>query len=146
MAHNFSKGKFTPKNPQKYIGLKPPFYRSSWELSFCMFCDTNNSIQKWASEAFQIPYKDPLTNRQTIYVPDFLIQYVDKNNKIHTELIEIKPSKQQILEKVGKSIHNQKQYVKNQAKWQAAQAYCRQQGITFRVLNETDLFWNGKNK
>jgi len=146
MAHNFAKGKFTMKNPQKYIGLKVPYYRSSWELNFCMFCDTSPSIQKWASEAISIPYKDPLTNRNTIYVPDFFIQYLDKNNKLNVELIEIKPSKQQLLEKVGKSVHNQKQYIKNQAKWQAAQSWCKQQGIRFRVLNENDLFHNGKAK
>ena len=77
MAHNFAKGKFTMKNPQKYIGLKVPYYRSSWELNFCMFCDTSPSIQKWASEAVNIPYKDPLSGRNTIYVPDFFIQYLE---------------------------------------------------------------------
>ena len=146
MAHNFAKGVFTLKNPQKYIGTKQPYYRSSWEFSFMHFCDTSPSIQKWASEAISIPYKDPLTNRSTIYVPDFFIQYLDKNNKLNVELIEIKPSKQQLLEKVGKSISNQKQFIKNQAKWQAAQMWCKQQGITFRVLNENDIFHNGKAK
>jgi hypothetical protein len=104
------------------------------------FCDTNLAVQKWASEAIQIPYKDPLTNRQTVYVPDFFIQYVDKFNKVSTELIEIKPSSQQILERVGKNKYNQAQYVKNQAKWAAAGLWCKQQGIRFRILNENDIF------
>ena len=106
-------------------------------------CDTNPAIQKWASEAVTIPYRDPLTNRNTIYLPDFFIQYVDKNNIIHNELIEIKPASQQILERVGKNKYNQAQFIKNQAKWAAANAYCKQNGLVFRVLNENDLFHNG---
>jgi len=107
------------------------------------FCDTNISIQKWASEAIQIPYKDPLTGRQTVYVPDFFIQYVDKNNTMHVELIEVKPASQSILERVGKNKYNQAQYVKNQAKWAAANIWCKQQGIKFRILNENDMFHQG---
>lgn len=128
------------KNPSKYVGNKMPTYRSSWEWSFMNFCDTNKSIQKWASEAIAIPYRDPLTNRQTIYVPDFFIQYVDKHGKMMVELIEIKPASQTILERVGKNKYNQAQFVKNQAKWAAASAWCKQQGIKFRILNENDIF------
>lgn len=143
MASKFARGKFTMKNPGKYVGIKVPTYRSSWEWSFMNFCDTNESIQKWASEAISIPYRDPLTGRQTIYVPDFFIQYVDKRGAMHVELIEIKPASQQILERVGKSKHNQAQYIKNQSKWAAANAWCKQQGIKFRVLNQNDLFHQG---
>jgi hypothetical protein len=143
MASKFARGKFTMTQPEKYVGTKIPTYRSSWEWSFMRFCDTNKSVQKWASEAINIPYKDPLTGRQTIYVPDFFIQYVDKNNKIIVELIEVKPASQTILERVGKNKYNQAQYVKNQAKWAAANIWCRQQGIKFRILNENDLFHQG---
>jgi len=106
-------------------------------------CDTHPSIQRWASEAISIPYRDPLTNRQTIYIPDFFIQYVDKTGKMFVELIEVKPSNQATLESVGKSKYNQAQFVKNQAKWQAAQVWCKRQGIKFRVLSEKDLFHQG---
>jgi hypothetical protein len=143
MANKFAKGKFTMTQPAKYVGTKIPTYRSSWEWSFMRFCDTNPSVQKWASEAISIPYRDPLTGRQTIYVPDFFIQYVDKNNKMHVELIEIKPASQAVLERVGKNKYNQAQFVKNQAKWQAATMWCKQQGIKFRIVSENDLFHNG---
>lgn len=139
----FARGKFTMLNPEKYVGTKSPIYRSSWEWSFMRFCDTNPSIQKWASEAINIPYRDPLTGRQTIYVPDFFIQYVDKKGKMMVELIEIKPASQTILERVGKNKYNQAQFVKNQAKWAAANAWCKQQGIKFRIVNENDLFHQG---
>lgn len=139
----FAKGKFVMTCPEKYVGTKVPTYRSSWEWQFMKFCDTNPSVQKWASEAIQIPYKDPLTGRQTVYVPDFFIQYVDKNMKLHVELIEIKPASQSILERVGKNKYNQAQFIKNQAKWRAANYWCGQQGIKFRVVNENDIFHNG---
>jgi hypothetical protein len=139
----FARGKFVMKHPEKYIGNKVPTYRSSWEWSFMNFCDTNKSVQKWASEAIQIPYRDPLTGRQTVYVPDFFIQYVDKTSKMIVELIEIKPSSQQIIERVGKNKYNQAQFIKNQAKWSAANLWCNQQGIKFRILNENDLFHTG---
>jgi hypothetical protein len=143
MSLKFAKGKFTMTHPEKYVGLTSPTYRSSWELSFMRFCDTNVSIQKWASEAIKIPYRDPLTGKQTVYVPDFFIQYVDKKGNMIVELIEVKPASQMILERVGKNKYNQAQYIKNQAKWASANAWCKQQGIKFRVLNENDLFHQG---
>ena len=136
----FAQDNYVPKHPEKYVGLKTPRYRSSWELSFMRFCDNNPSIQKWASDAIKIPYRVPVTYRQTVYVPDFFIQYVDKTGAMHVELIEIKPASQAILERTGKNKYNQAQFIKNQAKWAAATAYCKQQGIKFRVVTETDLY------
>ena len=109
-------------------------------------CDENPAIQQWSSEPVKIPYRDPLTGKQSIYVPDFLVMFVDRNHKQHAELWEVKPANQQILEKVGKNPYNQAQFVKNQAKWAAASAWCKNQGIKFRILNEHDIFHNGRNK
>lgn len=140
----FAHGKYTPKNPQKYVGIHSPTYRSSWEFSFMRFCDTNPSIIAWASEPMKIPYRNPVTGKHTVYVPDFFIKYVDKNNKIIMELIEIKPEKHMLIEKAGKNKYNQAQVIINQAKWQAAQIYCKQRNITFRIITETSMFHNGK--
>ena len=111
-----------------------------------MFCDNNPAVQQWSSEPVKIPYRDPLTGKQTVYVPDFLIVYVDKNNQRHTEMIEIKPSNQMLIEKVGKNPYNQAQYIKNMAKWESAGKWCRNQGIKFRVINESDLFMSTGKK
>ena len=143
MTSKYSQGIYKIQNPEKYVGNRAPRYRSSWEHTFMMFCDNNPSVQQWSSESVKIPYRDPLTNRQTIYVPDFFIQYVDKAGSMLVELIEVKPRNQSALESVGKSKYNQAQYVKNQAKWQAAQIWCKRQGIKFRVLSEGDLFHQG---
>jgi len=144
MSLKFNQGVYQVKNIEKYIGSKPPYCRSSWETTFCMFCDNNPSIQEWASEPVKIPYIDPLTGKATVYVPDFLISYIDKHMKKHAELIEIKPANQMLKERVGKNPYNQAQFVKNQAKWAAAGKWCQQQGIKFRVLNEHDIFSNTK--
>jgi len=146
MSLKFSQGIYHIKNPEKYMGSKSPMYRSSWEYTFMSFCDNNPSIQQWNSEPVRIPYKDPLTGKATVYVPDFLISYVDKNMKKHAEMIEIKPANQTFIENVGKNPYNQAQFIKNQAKWAAASAWCHQHGIKFRVINETDIFHGGSKK
>ncbi len=140
----WARGKFALTNPTKYVGNHMPTYRSSWEFSFMTFCDKDPRILKWASEAVKIPYKDPFTGKATVYVPDFFIQYADKNGKMQVELIEVKPQSQTLLEKAGKSRYNQLQWAKNQAKWRNAQIWCSKQGIKFRILTENDLFHNGR--
>lgn len=77
----WAQGKFKLSNPAKYVGNKTPTYRSSWEFQFMQFCDNNPSIVEWASEAIKIPYRNPITGKNTIYVPDFLIVYVDKTGQ-----------------------------------------------------------------
>ena len=115
-------------------------------MSVMLFCDNNPSVQQWSSESVKIPYRDPLTGKQTVYVPDFLVVYLDKNQKRHAELWEIKPANQTLIEKVGKNPYNQAQFVKNQAKWAAASMWCQKQGIKFRILNEGDIFHNPKQR
>ena len=142
----FAQGKYALKNPNKYIGGRTPTYRSSWEYAFMRMCDTNQSISKWASEAVKIPYRNPLSGKYTIYVPDFFIVYVDRTGKQKVELIEVKPANQTTLERAGRSRTNQLHYAVNQAKWSAARAYCKQKGMMFRVVNEGDIFHQGKRR
>ena len=142
----FAKGKYNLKNPEKYIGLKTPTYRSSWEHAFMRLCDEHPNVGKWASESIKIPYRHPFTGKYTVYVPDFFVVYVDKNGKKHAELIEVKPASQTTMEKAGKSRSKQMQVVINNAKWEAANAYSRQNRITFRVVSEEQLFHNGSRK
>jgi hypothetical protein len=136
----WARGPFTPKYPDKYIGKKTPTYRSSWEWAFMNFCDNNPSIINWASESIKIPYRHPLTGKQTIYVPDFFILYNGKNKKRTAELIEVKPNNQAKLESIGKNAQNQAAYIVNKAKWEAAGKWCKRQGIRFRVITESDIF------
>lgn len=139
----FAQGTYNVQNIEKYAGKKSPRYRSGWEQAFMRFCDSNDNIVMWASESLSIPYRHPFTGKQTMYVPDFLIQYRNKRNRVVTELIEIKPKKQSVIE--SKASANDRAIVAvNYAKWAAAQKWCQRQGITFRVITEDDIFRNGK--
>lgn len=142
----FAQGRFEMKNPTKYVGTRKPLARSSWEFVFMRMLDEHSGVESWASESIQIPYRDPLTGRYTIYVPDFFIVYKDKSGKKHAEVVEVKPANQTIRENVGNNRYNQEQYVKNLAKWEAANKWCKQQNIRFRVINESDIFHQGKKK
>lgn len=142
----FAQGKFDMKNPGKYVGKKSPLARSSWEFVFMKMLDEHPGVQNWASESVQIPYRNPLTGKYTIYVPDFFIVYRDKNGSQHAEVVEVKPSNQTLREKIGKSRYNQEQYIMNLAKWEAANAWCKQQKIRFRVVNEDDIFHQGNKR
>lgn len=135
----FSQGEYTVVNPQKYVGKFPVIYRSSWEMSFMRVLDLHPNVINWASESLSIPYLNPLTNAPAMYIPDFLVVYVDKNGKKFAEIIEIKPASQTILEK-AKSKKDKLAFAVNQAKWQAATLWCKNQGLTFKVLTEEHLF------
>ena len=139
---NFSKGKYQLKNPQKYVGNREPVYRSSWEWHFMKMCDEHPNITNWASEGVKIPYRDPLTGKQTVYVPDFLIQYEDRHGKKKTELVEIKPKKQSIVESKA-SARDRATVAVNYAKWDAASKWAQRQGIVFRVITEDQIFHQG---
>jgi hypothetical protein len=142
MSH-WAQGSYDVINPVKYVGKRTPRYRSGWELSFMRFCDTNDHILQWASESIAIPYKHPLTGRMTQYIPDFLITYRTRTNTIRAELIEIKPKKQSVIESKMSS-RDRAVVAVNYAKWASAQKWCQQQGLTFRVITEDDLFVNGR--
>lgn len=147
MSLKFAKSFFKMKNPEKYVGNNKPLYRSSWELAVMQMCDKNPAIQQWASESIKIPYRDPLTGKHTVYVPDFFVVYVDKNQKQHAEIWEVKPAKQTFIESVGKNVYDQAQYVRNMAKWQVARQWAKKAGVAFRIITEHDLFhMGGKRK
>jgi hypothetical protein len=100
-------------------------------------------VLQWASEAIQIPYRHPLTGKQTIYVPDFLITYRTRNNMVRAEVIEIKPKNQSVVESKMNS-RDRAVVAINYAKWDQATKWCRLNGLLFRVITEDQMFHNGK--
>jgi hypothetical protein len=140
----WAQGFYTPKNPKKYVGKHTPRYRSGWELTFMTFCDNNDSIIYWASESIKVPYKHPLTGKPTIYIPDFFVVYQNKRGQQVAEVVEIKPKKESIIESKRANARTMAIVAVNHAKWAAANAYCRANGLTFRVITEDDIFYNGR--
>jgi hypothetical protein len=62
-----------------------------------MFLDQNKHIIRWASESIRIPYRNPITGKQSIYVPDFFVVYENKFHTVQAEIIEVKPKSQTSL-------------------------------------------------
>ena len=142
----YAQGKYSIKNPEKYMGRGAPTYRSSWEFAFMQFCDNNPAVTNWTSEGLKIPYFNPVSGKNTIYVPDFLMVYVDATGQQHAEVVEVKPKKETTLEDAGRSPRAQAAAILNMAKWEAARAWCRAHNLTFRVVTESDIFYQGGTK
>jgi|TARA_B110000285_G_C14758689_1_gene438580 hypothetical protein len=142
---NWANGLYEVANPSKYAGNKPPRYRSSWEHAFMRFADNHPSVINWASESIRIPYRNPLTGKQSIYVPDFFIMYQNKTGSKRAELIEIKPESQTRLG--AKTSQRDKLAIAiNHAKWEAAAKWCKLKGVQFRIVTEADIFHQGNKR
>lgn len=143
MARRYQQGVFRMTNPNKYAGSSPPYARSSWEVKTMMLFDTHPNVVQWSSEEVGIPYVSPLDNKTHTYYPDFLVRYIDANNREHVELIEVKPQSQSTMED-ARSISDRLALQVNAAKWDAAQKWCKAKGIRFRVVTENNIFRSKK--
>lgn len=140
----YLQGKFTPTNPEKYVGdITNIVYRSSWELKFLQYCDRNPDILQYGSEEIIIPYVHPVDQRVHRYFPDFVVKVKTKDQKIKTLLIEIKPEAQTKPPPMKKRSRQQIQevvkYAINKSKWEAAQQFCKKNGWEFEILTERSL-------
>ena len=141
-------GRFTPKNPQKYVGdANNIIYRSSWECKVMSWLDRNDSIISWASEELIIPYISPVDGRKHRYFPDFLVKIKTRDGLLKTMILEVKPKKQTQRPEQRKRVT--KQYINevttwgvNQAKWKAATEFCLDRGWEFKIMTEEHLGLN----
>jgi hypothetical protein len=135
------KGLFKPTHPKKYVGNTSQIvYRSLLERKFMRYCDLNDDIIYWASEELPIRYFNPLDKKYHRYFPDFVVKTV-KDEKY---MVEIKPSRQVDKPKTPKRktrsyMIESFNYIKNQAKWQAARKYCDDMNMKFKLITEKDL-------
>ena len=138
-------GGFKPKNYKKYKGDPTNvFYRSLWERRFMVYCDNNPNILEWGSEEIIIPYKSPLDKKVHRYFPDFFIKYKNSSGKIIREIIEVKPKKhlsppKEPKRKTKRYLGEVNTYIINQAKFKAAEEFCKDRKLGFRILTEEHL-------
>ena len=144
---------YNPTNKGKYKGEYPIIARSSWEFEFMTYLDHHPDVAEWASEPVKIPYTNPLPtkrnpdgNGQSIYIPDFLVTFLDKAGNQRTKLIEIKPLSQAAESRGRSSNATDVIRMKNEAKWGAANQWAMRRGVDFLVLTEADLFANHVNR
>lgn len=142
---NFVQGIFNAQNVQKYKGKFPIIYRSSLELKVMRWFDNNSNIITWGSESVIIPYISPLDGRMHRYFVDFVAALKEANGNIKKLILEIKPYKQTIKpeatknKKVKTMIYEQTEWVRNQAKWSAAEAWAETKGYEFIILTEKHI-------
>ena len=139
------KGFFNPKNPKKYNGDSTNIiYRSTWELRVMKWLDNHPNVIWWNSEELIIPYRSPVDNKMHRYFPDFIIKLKESNEDIKTYVIEVKPKRQTLPPKqksrVTKSyLYEVQTYAVNQSKWNAADEWCKDRRLEFKVITETEL-------
>ena len=106
----------------KYIHLD-----SSWERSYFIFMESNNSIKSITRVNKRIiKYFSNYKNKNRTYLPDFKVEYTDGR----IEIIEIKPRYQLEWEEVKE-------------KKSAAEKYCQENNMTYRILTENELIEMG---
>jgi hypothetical protein len=139
-------GRYNPKNKSKYMGDPTKItYRSLWERKCMLIFDENPNVTKWASEELAIPYMSPVDRKKHKYYPDFIVEMKNKEGVVETLMIEVKPKKQTEPPKKPKRqtkrfLNEAKTYLTNQAKWDAANAFCERKGWRFKILTEKEIF------
>lgn len=143
----FKQGKYTLRNPEKYIGDPNKVrYMSSWELQTHEFLDNNPHILRWSSEGFCIPYIKPTDQKIHKYYPDYYIEYRSSNGQLVREVLEVKPlaqtkrPRQRKTQSTQSRLYEQLTYAVNMAKWEAAEAFCKKHNLIFRKVTEKQIF------
>jgi hypothetical protein len=137
----FHKRKYIPIFPEKYTGDPSNIImRSSWETRFASWCDKNPSVLKWSSEETIIPYKCPTDNRIHRYFVDFKITVTTGK----TYLVEVKPKTQTQPpiypgKRTQRYLQESLAFMKNQAKWEAANEFAKDRGWEFKIITEHEL-------
>lgn len=157
-------GHYTVKNRKKYIGdPNLVVYRSSWEFAFCKWCDASPSVLRWSSEPIKVPYYDrvskldeckkygldPNNPRNWVvknYNTDFWIEINKGGDKPEKWFIEVKPKHklkkptpppQNAPLKEQKRFNAQaKEYLINEAKFAALDAWAKKNGTKFFIFTE----------
>lgn len=104
--------------------IKPIKYRSSWELTTCIYLDNEPVVESYEYEAVKIKYiSNKQTKKERNYIPDFLIVYLDKTKK----LVEVK----------RKSQLNSRMVLK---KAEAAREWCtKKKNIKYEIWSEPQI-------
>jgi hypothetical protein len=144
---SFKQGRYIPKHPEKYKGdITNICFRSSWEQKCMIYFDMQPSVLEWSSEEVVIPYY--WEGKLHRYYPDFYIKVKNRDGEIVKYILEIKPIKDTVVKQPKRMTEKAKQqYIdnilvvsRNNAKWEAASNFCKNNGMIFKVLTEKELF------
>jgi hypothetical protein len=114
-----------------------------------LYCDLNESVVFWSSEEVIVPYRSPIDQKIHRYFVDFWVKTRDDKNKEKCILIEIKPKRmteKPIIQENKKmsrtNMGKMRDWIINNAKWEAAKQYCLDRGWEFKILTEQEIFGN----
>lgn len=149
---DYKQGFFKPRFPEKYKGDPTNIvYRSAWEKRVMINLDENTNVLSWSSEEIIIPYKSPVDNKLHRYFVDFFVEALMPDGAKKCMLLEVKPKAQTIEPKIPK--RKTKRFLTevmtwgvNQAKWKAAEDYCKYKGWEFKLITENEIFGKKTNK
>jgi hypothetical protein len=149
-AGKIRQGYFKPAFPEKYVGDPTQIiFRSSWEFKFLKWCDHSPTVTKYSSEPVGIPYYSPLDKRGHTYYIDFYVVTKDNDGREQSWLIEVKPDKytkpptapaRMTDKQTASYVYAAKQYIVNQAKFEAAKEFASVRGLKFGIITENFLF------
>lgn len=108
------------------------------------YCDLKESIVEWSSESTVVPYRYDVDGKTHRYFIDFRITVRERDGRMQTYLVEIKPKKKTQPPKQPKRrsktyVYESLEYVKNKNKWEAAKKYAEAKNWKFIVLTEAEL-------
>ena len=107
------------------------------------WCDMNESVSGWVSEEIAIPYRNPMDNRIHKYFVDFYVEVTDKGGHKKSYLIEVKPKRftkpPEKRRKTKKYLQEVANYAVNEAKWKAAESFCKEKNLNFMLVTEKEL-------
>jgi hypothetical protein len=160
-------GYYKVQNREKYVGDPSlVIYRSSWEYTFCRWCDYSPSILRWSSEPLRVPYYDRVSKLEEVkrqgldpnnpknwvikyYNTDYWIEVSQGDGSSKKMFVEIKPAsklKKPIPPGEGASLKEirrfnmlAKEYLINEAKFAALKAWAEKNGSQFWVFTEETL-------
>ena len=132
----YKQGYIDPRSCKKLlpgVAHEKIIYRSSYELKFIIWLESNSKIKQWASECICVPYMfvDGTTHR---YYPDYFVEFIDGTKMV----VEIKPYNQ-TQKPINENCWAAKEYAKNKCKWAAAMEFCKKKGYVFKILTEKTI-------
>ena len=164
-------GYYKITNRDKYVGNPDLIiFRSSWEFSFCKWCDYSPSIIRWGSEPVRIPYYDKVSKLAKckelgidpnnpknwvtkFYTTDFWIQVKKADGSIEKWFVEIKPGgklhkpvppdRNAPLAQIKRYNRLVREYLVNEEKFKAIEEWANKNGTKFYIFTESELLHFG---
>lgn len=118
-----------------------------------VFCDTNDNVVEWSSEEVIVPYRSPFDQKIHRYFVDFCIKVRNKEGMLEILLVEIKPKKKTVKPEMAvtagarltkSKLMEIRDWMVNNAKWEAAREFCSDRKWKFQILTEDDIFGGRK--